>query len=331
MNTARFDATATLLPNGKVLIAGGVTGPGPAFTTVLASVELYDSGTNSFAPAASLPSMNQARMDAAATLLGNGKVLIAGGETVEGGFQIPLNSVELYDPATNSFAPLDSTPTMNLGRSDALAALLLNSKVLVVGSQSRSVELYDPMTNSFASAASTPMMGDTHVQGTATLLSTGEVLLAGGSAGGPIVLASTDLYDPTTNSFATSTPSMNVARSLAAATLLPNDKVLIAGGVGIGDKFFNPTLNSVELYDPAANSFAPFGSLPGMNTARVSATATPLNNGKVLVAGGEFQRWQRPRQCGTLRPGSQQFRFSRFASGYEHRALGSHRHAAQQR
>jgi Kelch motif len=74
MNNARRLATATLLPNGKVLIAGGFDG-----ANTLSSTELYDPVSNTFATAASTPTMNAARFDATATLLPNGKVLIAGG------------------------------------------------------------------------------------------------------------------------------------------------------------------------------------------------------------------------------------------------------------
>src|SRR5208283_6136940 len=94
MNTGRSFATATLLPNGKVLIAGGA---GTSFAS-LASTELYDPGTNSFATSGTA-NMNQARQSATATLLPNGKVLIAGGL---GG--LAGNSTDLYDSATNSFA-----------------------------------------------------------------------------------------------------------------------------------------------------------------------------------------------------------------------------------
>ena len=107
MNTARGSATATftLLFSGKVLIAGGV---GPSFSS-LDSLELYDPSTNSFAPAASLPTMNTARDGAIAALLPNGEVLIAGGENNA----TSLKSAELYNPTTNSFAPPASTPTMH--------------------------------------------------------------------------------------------------------------------------------------------------------------------------------------------------------------------------
>src|SRR5260370_15161700 len=74
MNTARENATATLLPNGTVLIAGGAGNAG-----ALSSTELYDPGSNSFADTASTPVMNTAPRGATATLLPNGTGLIAGG------------------------------------------------------------------------------------------------------------------------------------------------------------------------------------------------------------------------------------------------------------
>jgi hypothetical protein len=244
MNVARFGATATLLPSGKVLIAGGnTTGPFRGAFTPLNSTELYDPVTNSFA--ASTPSMNAARVSATATLLPNGKVLIAGGLDIT--TEQVLTSTELYDPVTNSFAA--STPSMNVARYGEVASLLPNGKVLIAGGlisfdASVSIELYDPVSDSFA--ASTPTMNMSHFSGaTATLLPNGKVLIAGGDCCGDAP-GDIDLYDPVTNSFTASTPSMNAARASATATLLPNGKVLIAGGSA------NPkaVLNSTEIYTP---------------------------------------------------------------------------------
>ena len=154
MNAARASATATLLPNGQVLIAGGFRNV-TSNTGSLFSTEIYDPATNSFA--ASTPSMNDSRDSAMATLLPNGKVLIAGGFG-NSGF---LSSTEIYDPATNSFAA--STPSMNDARSGATATLLPNGNVLIAGGVGgfnpanddlSSTKIYDPAANSFA--ASTP-------------------------------------------------------------------------------------------------------------------------------------------------------------------------------
>jgi hypothetical protein len=242
MNTARVYATATLLPNGKILIAGGITnaaGGGINGGAVQSSTELYDPVTNTFAAAGSTPVMNNARRNMMATLLSNGKVLIAGG-TTDGANA--LSSTELYDPVTNTFAA--STPSMNTGRFSGSATLLPNGKVLITGCPNNyctSTELYDPVSNTFA--ATTPSMNTAHGGGTSTLLPNGKVLIAGG-VNNAIVISSTDLYDPVSNTFAASTPVMNTARESAAATLLPNGKVLIAGGNGTN--YFSST----ELYTP---------------------------------------------------------------------------------
>ena len=265
MNTARAAATAISLLNGKVLIAGGYIVNGRGTPIAARTTELYDPATNSFAP--SSPPMNQTRERATATLLPNGKVLIAGGS----------NRVDLYDPTTNTFAAAGATPVMNVSRDGATATLLPNGLVLIAGGLSnagdttKSIELYDPDASTFAPAAFTPVMNRAHLRATATLLPNGKVLIAGGES------ASTELYDSATNSFApaASTPVMNSGRTDATATLLPNGKVLIAGG---------NTLKTAELYDPASNTFVNTSS--NMIHAHSQATATLLPNGKVLIAGG---------------------------------------------
>ena len=148
--------------------------------------------------AASTPRMNIGRQQATATLLPNGKVLIAGGANRSRA----LSSTEIYDPATNTFAA--STPSMNVAREFATAALLPNGKVLIAGGVNSSgvissTEIYDPATNTFA--ASTPSMNDAHEFATATLLRNGKVLIAGGlstisTTGNFTDLASTEIYSP---------------------------------------------------------------------------------------------------------------------------------------
>src|SRR5690349_19658390 len=101
MNTLRADHTATLLANGKGLVAGGF---GP--NGMVASAELYDPSTGTWAATGSL---NTARDDYTATLLANGKVLVAGGFGPNG----VVASAELYDPSTGTWA---ATGSMNTGR-----------------------------------------------------------------------------------------------------------------------------------------------------------------------------------------------------------------------
>lgn len=117
MTTSRAAHTATLLQNGKVLVAGGFAG-GSTFSTI----ELFDPTTRSFTTAGK---MNVARAGHTATLLSNGKVLIAGG--YNGNY---VASAELYDPARNSFIPASA---MVAARSGHVATVLPNGKVLLAG------------------------------------------------------------------------------------------------------------------------------------------------------------------------------------------------------
>ncbi len=177
MHVPRDEATATLLPNGKVLIAGGDT----SGELPVASAELYDPKDN-FSPFTFTGSLSDSRAEATATLLPNGKVLIAGGGDANG---FLVTTAELYDPATGIFS---ATGSLLNGREFATAILLPNGKVLIVGgSGSSSAELYDPATGLFSSAGT---MTTARTQPTAILLPNGKVLIAGGGS------ATAELYDP---------------------------------------------------------------------------------------------------------------------------------------
>jgi hypothetical protein len=277
MATSRAGHTATLLPSGKVLIAGGAADRSPTGQGLpVASAELYDPSSGTFAATGS---MATSRVYHSATLLPNGKVLIAGGasELSSKGYYEPVASAaELYDPSTGAF-----TDVGNLS-GDAYwpsTTLLSDGRVLIVGNRAY---LYDPATGGL-SHPSNDNVGIVDDEG--TLLMNGKVLFAGlddyeGDFWGP------ELFDPSTETF-TTTGNLRARRFGYTATLLPDDTVLIggrgwAGDYSTGGSFYS-TVNSGELYDPVTGTFSNSGN---MVTDRYGHTATLLNDGNVLIAGG---------------------------------------------
>jgi len=278
---ARAAHTATLLPNGKMLIAGGVTHD-PRHIIPLQSTRLYDPSNGSWAASGNL---GTARWAHTATLLRNGKVLITGGISALFDNTYPLASAELYDPALGTWA---ATGSLTTTRAYHTATLLPNGKVLVAGGylngtygHLESAELYDPASGTWAATGS--LVTARAVQ-SATLLRDGKVLVLGGwgTANGTVsVLASAELYDPSSGNWA-ATGSLATGRYLNTATLLSDGKVLVAGGY-VGGTTDDSWLKSAELYDPASGTWAATGDLL---TRRAAHTATLLPNGDVLVAGG---------------------------------------------
>jgi hypothetical protein len=282
--------TSTVLQDGTILVAGGISGATDA--TSLATAEIYDPKTNAFSfisGGANCPGapgcMLAAASERTATRLANGKVLITGGSDVHGGC---LSLGEVYDPATRTFA---ATGNMSSPRCEHTAALLPTGEVLIAGGLLQDsalgvvpiAELYSPTTNSFRSTGSpTPAVS----QGVATVTADG-VLLTGGWAGAPIN-AVAQLYNPATGTF-TSVGNMNTARGYHTATLLQDGRVLIAGGItGSGAE-----AATAEIYNPATRTFSVVsgsGQCPGapgcMSAPRARHTDTLLINGKVLLSGG---------------------------------------------
>jgi Putative Ig domain/Kelch motif len=256
MTVARDGHTATLLLDGRVLIAGG----GPA------SAEVYDPMSQTITVTGSMTLAQGAR---SATLLANstlpnyGKVLMAGGDDV---------IAELYDPTAGTFTPTGSTLAPHLGQT---ATLLQNGEVLIAGGETAKAELFNPSTGAFTATGSMTISRSAH---TATLLLDGRVLIVGGVQDfgpgtvpitGPEV-ASAEIYDPVTGTF-TSTGSMSEGRSGHTATLLVDGTVLVTG-----------TDNTAELFSPGTATFSVVGEL----STGFGATATLRNDGTVLVAGG---------------------------------------------
>jgi hypothetical protein len=301
MGTGRSSHTATLLNDGKVLVAGGYSSAGG-----LSAAEVFDPSSEIFTPTGS---MQSGRFGQSATLLSpqvanGGKVLMAGGNTA---------TAELYDPSNGTFTPTGSMATL---RSFQTSTQLRDGRVLVTGGRDvednpvASAELYDPAIGTFTLIGS---MATARYGHTATLLDDGTVLVTGGMGvtGQPLVTA--EQFDTSNGTFR-SVGSMGTARDFHAATLLASGKVLVTGGGSATAELFDPVnltfeptgnmgmshsaatlLNdgtvlvtgggsaSAELYDPAQSTFTPTGSL---GTARIAYTQTLLKSGQVLVTGG---------------------------------------------
>jgi hypothetical protein len=262
----RFDHTATLLSNGKVLIAAGMARNG----TTEPTAELYDPENGRFTFAGKLTSPRG--WGSTATLLRDGKVLIAGGAT--GSWcsdTCYLATAELYDPAVNTFTRIGD---MTTPRAEARAIRLENGDVLIVGGNigsEQTAELYHPASRTFSLTGS-PSTGAT----TLLLLGDGKVLALGGPGA--------EIYDPSTGRFAPS-GSFLPSGGKAGAALLPDGKVLVVGGRVAAR---GPLVSSTEIFNPATGEFT-VGPEMNLKRYKLMKAVVSLNNGEVLIAGGADQ------------------------------------------
>jgi Putative Ig domain/Galactose oxidase, central domain/Kelch motif len=269
MNVARLDHTVTLLPNGKVLVAGGFNDSG-----VVSSAELFDPATNAFTLLTAR--MTSLRAEHTATLLANGKVLIAGGNT-------NTNSVataEIFDPTAGTFTV--TSHTMTTARQIQHADLLPNGQVLISGGFDNnnnplaSAELYDPVADTFTATGSMATARGNHAS---ALLYNGKVLVAGGLApgdGAAVPTATAELYDPSTGLF-TTTGSMSIPRAHYAPSILDDGTIFIQGGASL------PAGTSADVYNPATGTFR---TTANFTAAQAGMRDSILPDGTVLLASG---------------------------------------------
>ncbi|WP_177142528.1 kelch repeat-containing protein [Variovorax sp. YR216] len=225
MSVARGNHTATLLPNGRVLVVGGVSGAAGRVA------ELYDPATGQWTPAGSLSNAHQGGV-----LLPNGKVLAYGGESAVS---------ELYDPLTDTWSLSGSMSVRDL---PAFAVLLPTGKVLSAGGLSydtlaflSTANLYDPLAGQWTS---TDPMSTARLGNTATLLPSGNVLVVGGITGDYSYLSTVEIYDSVTGHWLSANP-LAEARSAHRAVALPDGRILLVGG-GHG----SGSINSSVFYIP---------------------------------------------------------------------------------
>lgn len=283
LNTSRYQHSATLLNDGTVLLAGGVSCPSAGSCSYLSSAEIYHPNSGTITTAANLATARSAP----AILLGTGKVLVAGGYACDSnGNCTSLQSAEIYDPASGTFG---SAGNMTVARSGHTLTLLNNGTVLIAAGETCSsatsctalntAEIYDPIAGTFTATGS---LNAARFSASASVLVSGKVLIAGGFDGTNYP-AVAELFDPVAGTFST-TGSLNTPRQSATATLLDNGIVLIAGGSTCNSPLC-PTATTEE-YNP--NGYFSYTTYPtgNMTVARIDQTATLLTNGQVLLAGG---------------------------------------------
>jgi hypothetical protein len=259
MKVERCAHTATLMPDGDVLVTGGTNGES------LASAELYHSKTGTWEK---LPDMKAARSGHQAVLLSNKEVLIIGGS------KSPETFAEVFNYQSKQFEKAIPA-TRNL--SGPAVALLSNGKVLIAGgdinNQPVDVALvYDPKAGSFSE---TGKMGIVRRKSSIALLQNGNALIVGGSNNRDWKgrYTSTEIYDVKKNEFSRG-PELNFERFklMNGVLTLKDGSILVTGG----DKH-------IEILKPGATGFETIGEL---EQPLYYSTSTLLPNGSTLIAGG---------------------------------------------
>jgi hypothetical protein len=290
----RYGHTATQLGvnDGRVLIAGGYNGPNITLNTA----ELYDPITNTLSLAQT--TMLNARANHTATKVGNGSIVLTGGEQTafdEHGNIVTtlLNTIEIFGKPgapQDAFVAGDGSGIMPQALSHHVAVDIefasTSPYVALLITGSGFAFLYEFGTGDIIQVASpdTPFAIRSDHTGTRIPQDSHNILIAGGfddSSGTTHVHQSADLYVNATNSFVQVGP-MTVPRYGHSATALPDGRVLVAGGWSD-----TSILDTAELFDPVTRTFVALPAGNNMVQARVFHTATLLNNGLVLVAGGQ--------------------------------------------
>ena len=272
MEHPRVSHVAVPLRNGTVLVVGGTSDSG----TPLASVEFYDPSTESWIPASA---MAEPRHFHTATLLGDGRVLVAGGLNEDNDV---LASTELFDPVENVWSTASDLPTPRFSHT---SVLLSDGRVLSVGGADASFQIipsadvFDPSTSEWTSAGDTGLPRISH---TITQIGNGRALAAGGFHVSVGSLNQAQEFRPILGVWFGVAP-LAIRRGDHTATLMDDGTVLVLGGVVTGASEEPQMLSSTEVYLPKVGLWFPGSS---MIQGRSSHTATLLNDGSVLVAGG---------------------------------------------
>ena len=277
LSIPRNFASASPLPDGRVLIAGG-------YNTVLGSLntaEVFDPASQTFTL---LPGrLETPRELFTATTLMDGRVLIVGGFNTHRGRTQAL--AEVYDPKTQVFMPTGALAEDRFGQA---AVRLASGRILIVGGTHwfvgrpgvplASAEVYDPATGRFHATRSP--MAWARDRPTVTLLPDGSVLIAGGQNGGSEP-AQAELFDPKAETFTVLPSPLVTPRMAHSAESLPDGFVLISGGWSTA---LGATTGSAESYNPRTQMFT---ALPSVPFGTHDQTLLVFPSGLALVAGGK--------------------------------------------
>ena len=276
LREGRDMAMAATLPDGRVLVTGGVGLDEQGIGIYLATSELFDPQTNTFKPTGAMTEGRDG--NATLTLLANGKVLVTGGTGHDaGGQNIALASAEVYDPASGQFQR--TANDMSHARFFHAATLLADGRVLVMGGwgtdeRLESADIYDPATDRFTRTGDMTVERNSH---TATTLSDGRVLVAAGLSTDAEILSSAEIYDPATGQFSVTGP-LAKPRYMATASRLADGRVLVGGGMDNGE--WRPI---GEIYDPSTGLFSTTGAL---HWSRSDHAQSSMPDGRVLFTAG---------------------------------------------
>jgi len=273
LSCARAGASASLLPDGRILVTGGQSANGP-----VASADFFNPD-GSVSPA---PPMVYPRAGHVSVTLQDGRVLVAGGNTAGGS---ATSTAEIFDPVANSWT--SAGVGMTEARAGATAALLQDGRVLIAGGQngaliSSTIEIYDPSTGEFTVAG---MMSSPRTEHAMAVLHDGRVLIVGGY-NGTAPVASTDIFDPVAGTISAG-PALSVARFGHSATTLLNGVVVVIGGNNGNTNAQQADVTPTEILDPTAATPA-FATISAtLATPREGHLALELpNNNSILILGG---------------------------------------------
>ena len=246
LSIERRGHTATLLADGKVLVAGGQNANG-----FVAAAEIFDSASG-FSISGNL---STPRADHTATLLSDGRVLIAGGQGDTGS----LNTTEIFDPTTGAFT---SGQAMSVARAGHSATLFADGRILIAGGDAGgTAELLDLSSGNSTSVGSLNTGRSMH---SAALLQDGRVLVVGGRDASGNALSSGEIFDPADGSVSAVESQLTVARVRPHLRVLFHGKVQIIGGSDDGSmEIYDPLIETIGAYAHVAPEGDTCAGLPG--------------------------------------------------------------------